>query len=100
MNLSGLIVAAMVPTIALAEQRLLPPAPVPTAAIIVAQGGVTFGARDNLGPRYDPGSDRWETYQPPYGKVCRWVTVRTPALSGKATAPRQYVCGFKVPARQ
>jgi hypothetical protein len=77
-----------------------PPAPVPTAAIIVAQGGFTFGRPDDLGPRYDQGSDRWETYQQPYGKVCRWVTVRIPTVNGKVTLQRQHVCGFKVPARR
>ena len=90
----------LLPAAAFAEQRPSPRALVPTAAIIVAQAGITFGGRDDLGPRYDPGSDRWESYQPPYGKVCRWVTVRIPAIDGKVTLRRQHVCGFKVPARQ
>ncbi len=98
--------AAIIATLSLAtsatpaEQRPPLRAPVPTAAIIMAQAGITFGGRDDLGPRYDPGSDRWETYQPPYGKVCRWVTRRVATVNGKVALQRQYVCGFKVPARQ
>jgi hypothetical protein len=97
MNLTVAVITVVLPTVALAEHRLPTRAP---AAIIVAQGGFTFGRPDDLGPRYDPGSDRWDTYQPPYGKVCRWVMVRIPTVNGKVALRRQHVCGFKVPARQ
>jgi len=75
-------------------------APVPASRIVMAQAGITFGPSDDRGPRYDPGSDRWETYRPPYGKVCGWVMVRTPMGNGKVALRRQHVCGFKAPARQ
>ena len=89
--------ALSVTSLALAER----PPPGPKAAVNVAQAGVTFGPSDDRGPRYDPGLDRWETYRPPYGKVCGWVMVRTPPMgNGKVALRRQHVCGFKAPARQ
>ena len=77
-------------------------AKIPTghAMVTMAQAGFSFGFRDDLGPRYDPGSDRWDHYQPPYGPACRWVSLRTPLANGKVVLRRQRICGFKVPARQ
>jgi hypothetical protein len=66
---------------------------------IMAQGGFTFGARDDLGPRYDPYSERWGPFVPTDARACRWVAVRTPLPSGKIGLRRQRLCGFKVPAR-
>ena len=68
--------------------------------IILAQAGFGFGSRDDLGPRYDPYSDRWDRYQPPYGPACRWVQVRASLADGRVVLRRQHICGFKVPARQ
>jgi hypothetical protein len=68
--------------------------------IILAQGAFTFGSRDDLGPRYDPYSERWGRHAPTEATVCRWVTVRTPQFDGKVVLRRQRVCGFKVPARE
>jgi hypothetical protein len=66
---------------------------------IMAQGGFTFGGRDDLGPRYDPYSERWGPFVPTDARACRWVAVRTPLPSGKIGLWRQRLCGFKVPAR-
>jgi hypothetical protein len=68
--------------------------------IILAQGGFTFGTRDDLGPRYDPYSERWDQYKSTDAQVCRWVAVRTSLPNGKPVVRRQRVCGFKVPARE
>jgi hypothetical protein len=68
--------------------------------MVLAQGGFTFGPRDDLGPRYDPYSERWDKYKPSDSVVCRWLAVRTPLADGKVPLRRQRVCGFKVPARQ
>jgi hypothetical protein len=67
--------------------------------IIVAQGGFTFGSRDDLGPRYDPYSERWGRPKPP-DRVCRWVSVRTPLPDGRTVLRRERQCGFTVPARE
>jgi hypothetical protein len=67
--------------------------------IIMVQGGFTFGSRDDLGPRYDPYSERWGPFVPTDARVCRWVAVRVPLPSGKVVLKRQRLCGFKVPAR-
>jgi hypothetical protein len=67
--------------------------------IIMAQGGFTFGSRDDLGPRYDAYSERWDQYKPTDPYVCRWETVRTPLPDGRVVPRRQRLCGFKVPAR-
>jgi hypothetical protein len=67
--------------------------------IIMAQGGFTFGARDDLGPRYDPYSERWRPFVPTDARACRWVAVPTRLPSGKVGLRRQRLCGFKVPAR-
>jgi hypothetical protein len=74
----------------------------PSAAerpIIMAQGGFTFGSRDDLGPRYDPYSERWGPFVPTDARACRWVAVRTSLPRGKVGLRRQRLCGFKVPAR-
>jgi hypothetical protein len=91
--LAAAISAAMV---AFAPARV-PAVPHP---IVTAQAGVTFGWRDDLGPRYDSYSERDNYRPPPYGEVCRWMTVRTPAADGKVRLRRERVGGFKVPARQ
>src|SRR5215216_6532859 len=67
--------------------------------IIMAQGGFTFGSRDDFGPRYDPYSERWGPFVPTDARACRWVTMRTPLPSGKIVLRRQRLCGFKLPAR-
>jgi hypothetical protein len=67
--------------------------------LVIAQGGFTFGSRDDLGPRYDAYSERWDQYKPTSPTVCRWVSVRALQPDGKVKVERQHVCGFKVPAR-
>jgi hypothetical protein len=67
--------------------------------IVLAQGGFTFGSRDDLGPRYDPYSERWDQRKPADTGVCRWVSVRAPLPDGRVAMRRQQQCGFKVPAR-
>src|SRR5829696_7793444 len=74
----------------------------PSAAdqpVVVVQGGFTFGPRDDLGPRYDPYSERWGRPKPP-DRVCRWVSVRTPLPDGRVAVRRERQCGFTVPARE
>jgi hypothetical protein len=68
-------------------------------SIVLAQGGFTFGSRDDLGPRYDPYSERWGRPKPP-DRVCRWVSVRTPLPDGKTVIRRERQCGFRVPSRE
>jgi hypothetical protein len=68
--------------------------------VILAQAGFTFGSRDDLGPRYDPYSERWDRYKPADMEVCRWLAVRTPLADGTVVLRRQRVCGFKVPTRE
>ena len=65
--------------------------------IIVAQGGFTFGQRDDLGPRYDPYTERWGRPKPP-DQICRWVSVRTLLPDGQTVLRRERQCGFAVPA--
>ena len=67
--------------------------------IVLAQGGFTFGSRDDLGPRYDPYSERWGRPKPP-DRICRWVLVRTPLPDGRVARRRERQCGFPVPARE
>jgi hypothetical protein len=67
--------------------------------VVMAQGGFTFGPRDDLGPRYDPYSER-DRYRNTDTVVCRWVEVRAQRPDGKPVLRRQRICGFKVPARQ
>ena len=68
--------------------------------LVLAQGGFTFGSRDDLGPRYDPYSERWGRPEPADPRVCRWVAVRTPQPDGRVVLRRQRQCGFRVPARE
>jgi hypothetical protein len=68
--------------------------------IIIAQGSFTFGSRDDLGPRYDPYSERWDRYRPTDMETCRWLAVRTLLPDGTVVLRRQRLCGFKVPARE
>jgi hypothetical protein len=67
--------------------------------IVLAQAGFTFGSRDDLGPRYDPYSERWGRDPSSESETCRWVPVRTQLTNGKVVLRRQRLCGFKVPAR-
>ncbi len=68
--------------------------------LALAQGGFTFGPRDDLGPRYDPYSERWGRPEPADPRVCRWVAVRTVQPDGRVVARRERQCGFRVPARE
>jgi hypothetical protein len=61
----------------LAAAAAAPPSAV-ERPIIMAQGGLTFGSRDDLGPRYDPYSERWGSFVPTDARACRLVDVRTP----------------------
>jgi hypothetical protein len=110
MPVSGIAGVSMcdVMTIGAVATALCLPAPVSAQAepsavdrpIIVSQAGFTLGSRDDLGPRYDPYSERWDQYKPTGTHACRWVAVRTPAPSGRMVIRRQRLCGFRVPARQ
>jgi hypothetical protein len=68
--------------------------------LALAQGGFTFGPRDDLGPRYDPYSERWGRPAPADTRVCRWVAVRTVQPDGRVVMRREQRCGFRVPARE
>ena len=68
-------------------------------AIVVAQGAFSFGKPDDLGPRYEPYSERWDQYKPPETYTCRLINVREPQPDGRMVLRRQRVCGFRVPAR-
>jgi hypothetical protein len=68
--------------------------------IVLVQGGFTFGPRDDLGPRYDPYSERWGRPEPADPRVCRWVAVRTVQPDGRVVARRERQCGFRVPSRE
>jgi hypothetical protein len=73
------------------------------AGIRVAQGGFTFGPRDDLGPRYDTYSERDRSRpsdRPSDTRVCRWTSVRTPLPDGRVAVRRERQCGFKVPSRE
>jgi hypothetical protein len=94
MTISAVAVALGLLAAASAQARWSPDAP-----IVLAQGGFTFGSRDDLGPRYDPYSERWDQHEPAEMEVCRWLAVRTALPDGKVALRRQRVCGFKVPAR-
>jgi hypothetical protein len=65
----------------------------------IAQAGFTFGSRDDLGPRYDPYSERWDQYKPSSTYVCGWVAKQTRLPDGRMALRRERLCGFKVPAR-
>jgi hypothetical protein len=85
--------------LAAASSAQTEPSRVAGAPMVMAQAGFTFGARDDLGPRYDPYSERWDRYRPPQPVVCRWLSVRTAGAGGKMVVRKQRVCGVRVPAR-
>jgi hypothetical protein len=85
-----LVVAACVPGWASPADRPL----------VLAQGGFTFGPRDDLGPRYDPYSERWGRPEPADPRICRWVAVRTLNPDGRTVLRRERQCGFRVPSRE
>ncbi len=68
--------------------------------LALAQGGFTFGPRDDLGPRYDPYSERWGRPEPADPRVCRWVAVHMRQPDGRTVLRRQRQCGFRVPSRE
>jgi hypothetical protein len=63
--------------------------------LVLAQAGITIGPRYDLGPRYEPYSESWKTYQPP--PPCEWVTMRIRTPDGKVVARKKWGC--RVPAR-
>jgi hypothetical protein len=68
--------------------------------IVLAQAGFTFGSRDDLGPRYDPYSERYGRDRSSDSETCCWVPVRRRLSGGEVVLRQQRLCGFKVPARQ
>jgi hypothetical protein len=92
----GVIAAGLCLTTAAAVQAGSSAADQP---LVLAQGGFTFGSRDDLGPRYDPYSERWGRPKPP-DTVCRWVQRRAQLPDGRVVTRRERECGFRVPARE